>query len=171
MLTPKRACGGTHGFFVGCGSLRALARSRRFPRVPRLQRKSFATPDQTRGFPTGRVDVVNLDETAVCRFTFQPGWRWAKDVAPIAGTTSCQHRHVGREAAEVAHHRVAAGIATRQERSQSRTGRGCGGARVQERGPGCSEAIDPRREAARLTAQVTDVVAAQRVDRDQHDVR
>jgi hypothetical protein len=26
---------------------------------------------------------------------FQPGWRWSKDVAPIAGASSCQHRHVG----------------------------------------------------------------------------
>jgi len=63
--------------------------------MPRLQRKSFTTPDQVRSFPTGRIDVVNLDETAVCRFVFQPGWRWSKDVAPVAGTDSCQHRHVG----------------------------------------------------------------------------
>src|SRR3989475_10622768 len=36
-----------------------------------------------------------LDEIAVSRFLFQPGWRWATDVAPIAGTDSCQPRHVG----------------------------------------------------------------------------
>ena len=36
-----------------------------------------------------------LDEIAVSRFVFQPGWRWATDVGPIAGTDSCQHRHVG----------------------------------------------------------------------------
>jgi class 3 adenylate cyclase len=63
--------------------------------VPRLQRKSFKTPDQVRKFPTGRMHVVTLDEMAVGRFLFQPGWRWSKDVGPIAGTTSCQHRHVG----------------------------------------------------------------------------
>lgn len=27
--------------------------------------------------------------------TFEPGWRWSTDVAPIAGTTSCQVRHLG----------------------------------------------------------------------------
>jgi ketosteroid isomerase-like protein len=27
--------------------------------------------------------------------TFEPGWRWSTDVAPIAGTTSCQTRHLG----------------------------------------------------------------------------
>jgi class 3 adenylate cyclase/quercetin dioxygenase-like cupin family protein len=63
--------------------------------VPRLQRKSFATPDQVRGFSSGRIDVVTLDETAIGRFVFQPGWRWSKDVAPVTGTRSCQHRHLG----------------------------------------------------------------------------
>jgi hypothetical protein len=32
---------------------------------------------------------------AVGRFVLDPGWRWSKGVAPIAGTTSCQLRHVG----------------------------------------------------------------------------
>jgi class 3 adenylate cyclase len=63
--------------------------------VPRLQRKSFMTPDQVRRFGTSRIDIVTLDEMAVGRFVFQPGWRWSKDVAPITGTASCQHRHVG----------------------------------------------------------------------------
>jgi len=63
--------------------------------MPRLQRKSFATPDQVRHFPTGRMDIVTLDEIAIGRFVFQPGWSWSKDVAPITGTRSCQHRHVG----------------------------------------------------------------------------
>ena len=36
-----------------------------------------------------------LDEIAVSRFVFQPGWRWLEDVGPIAGTATCQHRHVG----------------------------------------------------------------------------
>jgi class 3 adenylate cyclase len=63
--------------------------------MPRLQRKGFGTPDEIRRFPNGIVEIVNLDEIAVCRFSFQPGWRWAKDVGPIAGTKSCQLRHVG----------------------------------------------------------------------------
>ncbi|HEX5066863.1 MAG TPA: adenylate/guanylate cyclase domain-containing protein [Myxococcota bacterium] len=63
--------------------------------MPRLQRKNFASPDQVRKFPTGDLDVVNLDEVTVCRFRFRPGWRWSKDVAPISGTRSCQHRHLG----------------------------------------------------------------------------
>jgi class 3 adenylate cyclase len=63
--------------------------------MPRLQRKSFGGPDEVRRFPNGRVEIVMLDEIAVSRFLFEPGWSWAADVGPIAGTDSCQHRHVG----------------------------------------------------------------------------
>lgn len=63
--------------------------------MPRLQRKGFGGPDEVRRFPKGTVDIVMLDEIAVSRFVFQPGWRWATDVGPIAGTDTCQHRHVG----------------------------------------------------------------------------
>lgn len=62
---------------------------------PHLQRKGFAQPDQARGFPNGKIDVIQLGEVAVGRFLFQPGWRWSVDVASIAGTRSCQHRHLG----------------------------------------------------------------------------
>ena len=63
--------------------------------MPRLQRKSLSTPDVVRAFPFGHIDVVNLDETSVALFTWEPGWRWSKDVAPVVQTTSCQNRHVG----------------------------------------------------------------------------
>jgi class 3 adenylate cyclase len=63
--------------------------------VPRLQRKNLATPDEVRRFANGRIDIVSLDELAIGRFVLRPGWRWSKDVAPISGTRSCQHRHVG----------------------------------------------------------------------------
>ncbi len=63
--------------------------------MPRLQRKSFVTPDQVRQFPSGKIEIVRLDEIAVGRFVLQPGWRWSKDVGPVVGTRSCQLRHVG----------------------------------------------------------------------------
>lgn len=63
--------------------------------MPRLQRKGFGGPDEVRRFPNGLVEIVTLDEIAVSRFVFQPGWRWETDVGPIAGTDTCQHRHVG----------------------------------------------------------------------------
>jgi class 3 adenylate cyclase len=63
--------------------------------VPRLQRRSFDTPDTVREFPFGRADIVNLDETAIGRFVCEPGWRWSAHVAPTARTETCQLRHVG----------------------------------------------------------------------------
>jgi hypothetical protein len=33
--------------------------------------------------------------TTAARFTMEPGWRWSDCVKPVAGTDSCQHRHVG----------------------------------------------------------------------------
>lgn len=63
--------------------------------MPHLQRKGFDRPDQVRSFPHGKIDFIQMGEVAVARFVFQPGWRWSKDVAPIAGTMSCQHRHLG----------------------------------------------------------------------------
>lgn len=63
--------------------------------MPRLQRKGFGNPDEVRRFPNGIVEMISLDEVPVCHFVFQPGWSWSADVGPIAGTKSCQHRHVG----------------------------------------------------------------------------
>ena len=63
--------------------------------MPRLQRKALSTPDLVRTFPFGHVDIVNLDETYIARLSWEPGWRWSKDVAPVVQTTSCQNRHLG----------------------------------------------------------------------------
>jgi hypothetical protein len=57
--------------------------------------KSFDTPDEQRRPPNTVVDVIHLGAQAVARITFAPGWRWSTDVAPTAGTSSCQARHVG----------------------------------------------------------------------------
>ena len=57
--------------------------------------KSFDSPDETRTPPNTRVEVVRLGGNTAARFTFQPGWRWSEAVKPIAGTDSCQARHLG----------------------------------------------------------------------------
>ena len=63
--------------------------------MPRLQRKNFGAPEHTRDLGRGRMDVVDLDETAVGRMILKPGWRWSTDVAPKMGTSTCQVRHLG----------------------------------------------------------------------------
>ena len=57
--------------------------------------KSFQNPDETRTPPKTRVEVVRLGSQVAARFTFQPGWRWSEAIKPVAGTDSCQARHVG----------------------------------------------------------------------------
>jgi ketosteroid isomerase-like protein len=43
----------------------------------------------------GTAAIGNAGGATFLRGTFEPGWRWSTDVAPIAGTTSCQTRHLG----------------------------------------------------------------------------
>jgi class 3 adenylate cyclase len=61
----------------------------------RLQRWRFTEPTDTRTFPHGHVDVVELDDHVIGQMTYEPGWRWSVDVKPIAGTDTCQYHHIG----------------------------------------------------------------------------
>src|SRR5438034_8473645 len=63
--------------------------------VLRMLQMIFNYTQQIRDLCRGRMDVVNLDETAVGRMKLEPGWRWSVDVAPKVGTASCQIRHLG----------------------------------------------------------------------------
>jgi len=63
--------------------------------VPRLQAKSFVTPDETRTLSKATADVVNVGEVAVGYAVWQPGWRWSSDLGPIAGTDWCENHHLG----------------------------------------------------------------------------
>jgi quercetin dioxygenase-like cupin family protein len=57
--------------------------------------KSFDTPDETRTPDKTTMEVLRLSGATVARITFQPGWRWSECIKPVAGTDSCQARHVG----------------------------------------------------------------------------
>jgi hypothetical protein len=63
--------------------------------MPGVQSRDFDSPDETRTPDKTKVDLVRMDGTTVGRFTFEPGWRWSDCVKPVAGTDSCQARHVG----------------------------------------------------------------------------
>jgi len=55
--------------------------------------KRFASPDEVREFPRGRVELVKIGGTTIGRATLQPGWRWSTSVKPVAQTQSCQAAH------------------------------------------------------------------------------
>ena len=60
-----------------------------------LQAKSLDAPDESHSFPNGQVALVDVGGMIVGRGVMQPGWRWSKDVKPIAGTESCEIPHTG----------------------------------------------------------------------------
>jgi hypothetical protein len=60
-----------------------------------LEAKTVETPDETRSFDRGKVDVVNVTGLTIGRFTLEPGWKWSECVKPIVGGDSCQSLHTG----------------------------------------------------------------------------
>jgi hypothetical protein len=56
----------------------------------------FEFPDEVRTPDKTEVHIVRMGGSAsAARMTLQPGWRWSECIKPVAGTDSCQVRHVG----------------------------------------------------------------------------
>jgi len=55
--------------------------------------KSFAAPDETREFPLGRAEILQLGGGEVGLYTVEPGWRWSEHIKPMAGTDLCEAPH------------------------------------------------------------------------------
>jgi EutQ-like cupin domain len=60
-----------------------------------LKAKSLDSPDETRSFDNGKMDIVSIDEVTAGRVILEPGWRWSEAIKPIAGTDSCEVQHTG----------------------------------------------------------------------------
>ena len=60
-----------------------------------VERRDFDSPDESRTPDKTRVDVVHVGDTTVARSTLEPGWSWSECIKPIAGTDSCQMKHIG----------------------------------------------------------------------------
>jgi hypothetical protein len=60
----------------------------------KMQKKNLNTsPDETRTFENGKIELANLGDVTIGRAIFQPGWSWEKCVKPIVKTDSCQAPH------------------------------------------------------------------------------
>jgi len=55
--------------------------------------KNFGKAEEIREFPRGRVELVKIGGATIGRAIFEPGWRWATSVQPIAKTRSCEAPH------------------------------------------------------------------------------
>jgi len=54
---------------------------------------SFNKPLETRKFPLGKLDLVNIGGAVIGRGIFEPGWKWSTSVKPIVNTKSCEAPH------------------------------------------------------------------------------
>ncbi len=63
--------------------------------------KSLSTPDETRSFDKGKLELVKVGGGTIGLATFQPGWKWSTCVGPIAGTPSCRAAHFGYQVSGV----------------------------------------------------------------------
>jgi len=59
----------------------------------KAEQKSFGTPDETRTFERGTLDLLRIGDSDIGRLTLQPGWRWSEHVRPLAGTQLCEAPH------------------------------------------------------------------------------
>jgi len=63
--------------------------------VARVQTKPLTEPDEVRQMPRGKLEIFSVGEVVIGRTMWEPGWHWAEDVKPVAGTDLCQYHHVG----------------------------------------------------------------------------
>jgi len=61
--------------------------------MQQTEHKSFGAPEETREFPNGHAEILQVGGGEVGRLVFEPGWRWATSVQPLAGTRSCEAPH------------------------------------------------------------------------------
>lgn len=55
--------------------------------------KGLYKPDETREFPNGKIEIVHLGDVTIGRITLKPGWKWSRDVRPLAKTDLCREAH------------------------------------------------------------------------------
>ena len=55
--------------------------------------KKFGKPDELRKFANGKLQLISLGGASIGRAVLEPGWKWSKDVKPIARTKSCEAPH------------------------------------------------------------------------------
>jgi quercetin dioxygenase-like cupin family protein len=57
--------------------------------------RRFESPDESRTFPKGRFELVQLGGLTIGRARYEPGWRWSEHVGPEVGRKTCDVEHVG----------------------------------------------------------------------------
>lgn len=59
-----------------------------------MQKKSLnSSPDETRTFEKGKIELANLGDVTIGHGFLEAGWSWEKCVKPLVNTSSCQAPH------------------------------------------------------------------------------
>ena len=98
LLTPAQAArlDGSPALHAGQGLRQRPTSDQEADPMVGMQVKNFESPDEVRPFEgNGRADVLDIGGRVVGRTTLEPGWKWSRNVKPIAGTDSCQVSHLG----------------------------------------------------------------------------
>lgn len=61
--------------------------------MSKVVHRDFGEPDEVREFGNGRAEILETEGGVIGRLVLEPGWRWSKDVKPIAGTDLCEAPH------------------------------------------------------------------------------
>src|SRR6476620_1576023 len=61
--------------------------------MSKMQKKNLGSPDETRSFDKGKIELANFADITIGRATLEPGWSWEKCVKPLVKTNSCQAPH------------------------------------------------------------------------------
>jgi EutQ-like cupin domain len=61
--------------------------------MAKMQKKNLDSPEETRTFEKGKLELANLGDVTIGRATLEPGWSWEKCVKPLVKTESCQAPH------------------------------------------------------------------------------
>lgn len=67
------------------------------------EKKNFSDPDETRTPSNAVIEVVKVGGKTVMKATFQPGWKWSKDIKPVTGGDACQVHHFGYQLSGTMH--------------------------------------------------------------------
>jgi len=62
-------------------------------KTKKMEVKNLNSPEETRNFDKGKLDLVKIGGAMVGRAVFQPGWKWSESVKPVAKTKSCEAPH------------------------------------------------------------------------------
>jgi len=59
-----------------------------------MEKKTLNSPDETRTFEKGKVELASLGGITFGWANFEPGWRWSESIKPIVKTEYCEAPHV-----------------------------------------------------------------------------